>query len=73
VREEEVADVGKREAVRGEPGFERVDTRRRPAVEERRPVSRVEEIARDDVLATEMKEVNRLGRGHGLILCVAMV
>ena len=69
VREQEMADVGQLQAARRETGFERVDARRRPAVEQRRPVRRVEEIARDNALATEMEQVDGFGRRHALILC----
>ena len=48
----------------GEAGLQRVDRRRRPAVEERRPVVGVEQVARDHALAAEVPEVDRLGSGR---------
>ena len=52
-----------REAAVGEARLQRVDRRRGAAVEERRPVVGVEQVARDDPLAAEVVEVDRL-RGH---------
>ena len=72
VAEQQVADVGEREAAVGEACLEPVDGRSGAAVEERRPVVGVEEVARDDPLAAEVVEVDRL-RGHALILCRALL
>ena len=55
VAEQEVADVGQREAAGGEPGLQRVDRRGRAAVEERRPVVGLEEVARDDAVAAMLR------------------
>ena len=63
VAEQQVPDVGQREAAVGEARLQRVDRRRGAAVEERRPVVGVEQVARDDPLAAEVVEVDGL-RGH---------
>jgi hypothetical protein len=63
VAEQQVPDVGQRETAVGEARLQRVDRRRGAAVEERRPVVGVEQVARDDPLAAEVVEVDRL-RGH---------
>jgi hypothetical protein len=68
VAQQEVPDVGEPEPAVGEARLERVDCRRGSAVEERRPVVGVQEVARDDVLAAEVVQVDRLRR-HALILC----
>ena len=68
VAEQQMADVGERKPAVGKPGLQRVDRRRGAAVEERGPVVGVEEVARDDPLAAEVVEVDRLRR-HALILC----
>ena len=58
VREQEMAEIGDREAVVGEGFAQRLDRRCRPAVEERRPPGRLEEIRRDDALVAEVAEVD---------------
>jgi hypothetical protein len=55
-------DVGEREAAVGEPGLERVDCGRGAAVEDRRAVVGVEQVARDDPLPAEVVEVDGLRR-----------
>ena len=58
VREQKMAEIGDREAVVGESFAQRLDRRCRPAVEERRPFGRLEELRRDDALVTEVAEVD---------------
>ena len=60
VGQEEVAEVGQGEAVRGEPLLQPADTDRRPAVEERRPVVRLQDVDADDLLGRLVVEVDRL-------------
>ena len=66
VREQQVADVTQLEATLREAGPERRDAARRAAVEERRAVVRVEQVAGDDARRL-MVEVDRR-RGHATIL-----
>jgi hypothetical protein len=68
VAEQEVPDVGQGEAAVGEARLQRLDCGGGPAVEERRPVVGVEQIARDDPLAAEMVEVDGLEYGQASIL-----
>jgi hypothetical protein len=49
VREQQMSDVRERETVPGEPRLERVERGRRPAVEQRRAVGRVDQIHTDRV------------------------
>jgi hypothetical protein len=58
VAEEEVADVLKGQAVGRETLFEVRDARGGAAVEERRTVRGVEEVARDDPLGTPVVEID---------------
>ena len=60
VREQQVADVGQRETVRGQPVLQPRDADRRPAVEERRTVVRLEDVDADDLLGRLVVEVDRL-------------
>ncbi len=50
VREEEVPDVGQLQTVPGEAILQGGDAGRRPAVEERRPIVRLQQVAGDDSL-----------------------
>ena len=67
VREEQVPDVGELEATLGKPRLQRRFARRRPAVEERRPLLCLDDVDPDDLLSTEVEQVDRLGR-HMMIL-----
>jgi hypothetical protein len=58
VAEQQVAEVGEREATLGEPALERGDAGRGPAVEERRAVRRLEQIAADDAIRACVLEVD---------------
>jgi hypothetical protein len=58
VAEEEVADVGRREPARREALLECREIARRAAVEERRPVLGLEQVAADDALGAEVVEVD---------------
>src|SRR5581483_4259855 len=58
VAEQQVTDVLEREALRREACTQRLDRRRRPAVEERRAVVRVEQVRADCALPAEMLEVD---------------
>ena len=60
VREQQVADVGQGETVRGQPVLQPRDADRRPAVEERRTVVRLEDVGADDLLGRLVVEVDRL-------------
>ena len=55
VRQKEMAQIGRGDAVLPETGPEGVDRRRRAAVEQRRPVGGVEQVGADDTLGTEME------------------
>src|SRR5262245_9491369 len=60
VREQQMTDVFQGEAALGQPLPKRLGTRRRPAVEERRALGRVEQIAPDHALVAEVEEIERL-------------
>ena len=64
VREQQVAQIGDGEPALVQDGPERVDVRGRPAVEQRRPVVGLEQVAADHALVPEVKQVERLD-GHG--------
>jgi hypothetical protein len=64
VREEQVAKVAELDAPIPEACPESVHARRRPAVEERGAVRRVEQVGADDALGAEVVEVDR-GPGQG--------
>src|SRR5438552_3848819 len=68
VREQEVADVGEREAALAEPFLQPLDSGGRPAVEERRTVLRVEQIGPDYSGGSLVPEVDRLGRHRAMLL-----
>ena len=63
VAEQQVADVAEREPAPCEARLQRVDRRRRPAVEERRAVVGVEQIRGDGALVAEVVEIDQLGHG----------
>ena len=54
-------DVAEREAALCEAGFQCLDRRRRPAVEERRAVVGVEQVRGDRALVAHVVEVDQLG------------
>jgi hypothetical protein len=58
VAEEEMPDVGERDAVVGQPLLQRRNGCRRTAVEERETVSSLEQVAADDALGAEVVEVD---------------
>ena len=58
VAEQQVADVGERVSAGGESLLERGDVGRRPTVEKREAVVRLEQIAADDALGAEVVEVD---------------
>jgi hypothetical protein len=60
VAEQQMAYVAQREPTLGKARFQRVDGRRRPAVEERGAVVRVEQVRADDAWRALVMEVDRL-------------
>jgi hypothetical protein len=60
VAQQQVADVGERQALLGEGLFEPGDADRRTAVVEREPVRGLDEVAPDDALGGEVVEVDEL-------------
>ena len=66
VAQQQMPDVGELQAARGEARLQRIDGRRRAAVEEGRAVRAVEHVAPDRALDTIVKEIDRLEIGHGL-------
>ena len=58
VAEEEMPDVGERDAVVGKPLLQRRNGGRRPAVEEREAVWGLEQVAADDAFRAEVVEVD---------------
>jgi len=68
VAEQQVAEVRQLQTALCESGFQRLDGRGRPAVEERRPVVGVEHVAGNGALDALVQEVDRLGRRHPWIL-----
>ena len=65
VREQEMAQVGDRDAVLGEPGAERFERRCGTAVMESRAFGGVEQVRADDALAAEVEEVDEERLRHG--------
>lgn len=61
VAQEQVPNVGQPEPVAFEAALQGRDTRRRPAVEQRRPLLRVEEVRPDDALCATVIEVDQAG------------
>ena len=64
VRQEEVAQVGDGDAELREARTKRLDRRRRPAVVERWPLRRVEQVGTDHALAAEVAQVDQGGLRH---------
>jgi hypothetical protein len=60
VAQQQVADVAELEVVVGEARLQRVDRRRRPAVEDRRSVVRVEDVGADAAGPAVVMKVDRL-------------
>jgi hypothetical protein len=58
VTEQQMAEVGERHPVLGETALERVDAARGPAVEERRAIVALEEVAADDAFGAFVMEVD---------------
>ncbi len=73
VAQQQVPDVGELQPARGQPGLQRLDRRARAAVEQRRPVVRLEEVRRDRPLRAVMVQVDRLELAHDAILRTARV
>jgi hypothetical protein len=61
VREDEMAEVGNREPALSEGGFERLEARRGPAVDQRGLVPR-QQVGRDDPGVAQVEEVEWLDR-----------
>jgi hypothetical protein len=59
VSEQQVAEIRESKAVFREPGLQRIDTGRRPTVDQRRLVP-CEQVGRDDPGVTEEEEVEEL-------------
>ena len=64
VREEQMADVAELEAALREPGLQRRDARRRPAVVEREAVVGLDDVAADVAGEALVEQVDRLERGR---------
>ena len=56
VAKQQVADIGELQPGVGQPRLQRLDRRARPAVEERRPVVRIEEVGADRPLVALVVE-----------------
>ena len=65
VREQQMADVRELEPLRREAGVERADRRRRAAVEQPRPVFRLDDVHADDALEALVQQVDRC-QSHGV-------
>jgi hypothetical protein len=61
VAQQEMADIGERESAPREAPFKRGDCARRAAVEERRAIVGLEEVAADNALRAEVMKVNQAG------------
>ena len=64
VREEQVAHVAELEAALAQALLQPRERRRRPAVEERRPVARLDQVDADRALEAAEPEVDRVERLH---------
>src|SRR3954465_7279934 len=59
VREKEVPQILELDAARAEPGLQRVDARRRAAVEQSHSFVGLDEIGADDALGAEVSKIER--------------